>query len=124
MGISLFVKIIKKVCKLACDSQNDSNNTNVKDDVKMRRNSVFYASPRHAENLEFQKVRLYELCRIKAKEKCVYVAKGVNHKVAYANNIESDLAIVPSKDKSQGVKDKQKARDELQQNQKCGGCCP
>lgn len=89
----------------------------VKNNVKMNRNSALDGSSRCTQNLELQNIRLNKLNRIKTEKKSRKIIQRKNHKVAYANHVESGLTGVAAEDVSKGIKDKKDARDELQQNQ-------
>ena len=115
---AFFVIIIKEIRELACDGKNYSHKANVKYDKKMNRNSAFNSGARRPKSLKRQKVGLDEFGGIKAKHERGDIIERVNHKVAYANYVEADLACVPPKDIRASVKRKQKAGDNLQQNQR------
>lgn len=112
------VKIIKQICELAYNCKDYSNKADVKNNVKMNRNSAFNGRARATKNLEIKKIGLDELNRIKAKEKRRNVIQGKHHEVAYADHIESGLTAVSPENVRKSVKNQQEARDDLQQNQR------
>ena len=112
-----FVKIIKKICKLTYTGKNDSQKTSVKNNVKMNRHTVFDGILRGYQNLKIQQIRFYKLNRIKTEEKGRKIIEGKNHKVAYADHVESGLTAVPSENIRKGIKNKKEACNKLQQNQ-------
>ena len=56
MIIISFIKIIKEICELTYNCKDDSNKTDVKNNIKMNRNSAFNGSTRKSENFEFQNI--------------------------------------------------------------------
>lgn len=112
------VKIIKQICELAYNCKDYSNKADVKNNVKMNRNSAFNGRARATKNLEIKEIGLDELNGIKAKEKRRDVIQRKHHEVTYADHIESGLAAVSSENVRKSVKNQQEARDDLQQNQR------
>ena len=112
------VKIIKEICELAYNCKNYSNKTDVKNNIKRNWNPVFNGRTRGSKNLEVQKIGFDELNGIKAEEKRSDVIKGKHHEVTYADHVESSRAGVSTEDVRQSVKNQQKSRDDLEQNQR------